>query len=302
MNHRQALLAFSHFDLIGGAALKKLAAAYPDLSTAFRLPLSGLVRIGIAEKIASRFAVWRHNFNLDEALSRLKKLDIHYQSWDDPDYPALLREISSPPPVLYYRGRPPQVAERLAVVGSRAHSPYALSVIKRLIPPLARAGVIIVSGLARGVDSAAHRAAVEAGGVTEAILASGLNPALLYPRENRPLADKLIASRGCLLSEFPPDTPPRKMNFPRRNRIIAGLCRATLVIECGQQSGALITARQALEENREVMAVPGDIFSPFSAGPNRLIDQGARLVRQPEDIWEIYANHPPICEKRGLRL
>jgi DNA processing protein len=180
----------------------------------------------------------------------------------------------------------------LAVVGSREHSPYAARAVEALLPPISRAGITIVSGLAHGVDALAHQSALDGGGSTIAVLGSGLSHARLYPSANRGLAERIITNGGLLLSEFPPQTAPLKQNFPRRNRIISGLAQATLVIECREKSGALITAACALEQNREVLAVPGEISYEFSRGPNNLIKQGAKTITKAEDILEIF----PTCD------
>ena len=202
---------------------------------------------------------------------------------EDPHYPPLLKEIFDPPIVLYVRqtdwdARMPH----LAVVGTRRPSPYGLYAAERLGLELAGRGIAVVSGLARGIDTAAHRGALSAGR-TVAVLGTGIDR--VYPAENRQLAE-LIGRKGALLSEFPLGTPPLPRNFPLRNRLLAGLTLGTVVVEARQRSGSLITARLALEANREVFAVPGPIDSPRSTGPHALIRQGACLVTRPEDIVE----------------
>jgi DNA processing protein len=202
----------------------------------------------------------------------------------DDDYPPLLREIADPPLVLHFRGdlsllRRPAVA----VVGSRRASPYATNAAEHLARQLVSAGVTIVSGLARGVDSAAHAAALDAGGGTIAILGTGID--IVYPRSNKRLF-RLIEERGLILTEFPPGTPPLPSNFPVRNRVISGISLGTVIVEATSRSGSLITARTAAEQNREVGAVPGPIFSPGSEGTHRLIQYGAKLVHDANDILE----------------
>jgi DNA processing protein len=203
---------------------------------------------------------------------------------DDAGYPDHLREIADPPPVLYVKGELLS-ADRwaVAVVGTRRVTAYGRQVVERLVPEMARAGVTIVSGLARGTDALAHRVALEAGGRTLAVLGSGLDR--IYPTEHAGLAREIVG-RGALLSEFPLGTPPDALNFPRRNRIISGLAMGTLVVEAGETSGALITADLALEQGRDVFAVPGSILSPASEGPNRLIKEGAKPVTCAQDILE----------------
>lgn len=200
----------------------------------------------------------------------------------DPRYPALLKEIADPPPVLYVWGVSPwNDSPSLAVVGSRRATPYGAEVCERLAAELAVRGLTIVSGLARGIDGIAHRAALDAGGKTVAVLGSGLD--VIYPREHRRLAERIVKS-AAVISEFPLTSPPLPGHFPRRNRIISGLCWGTVVIEAAERSGSLITARTAADQNREVFAVPGPIGSPTSGGVHRLIQDGAKLVTETEDV------------------
>lgn len=199
----------------------------------------------------------------------------------DEGYPELLKNIYDPPLVIYLKGelRPMPAA---AVVGTRKATPYGLRTAARLSSELAAAGVAVVSGLARGIDTAAHKAVVEAGGVTWAALGTGLGA--VYPEENRRLADRIAGNGGALVSEFPLDKGPMPANFPRRNRVISGLSLATVVVEGGFESGALITARFALEQGREVLAVPGPVDSPMSRGSNHLIKNGAYPAETGEDV------------------
>lgn len=202
----------------------------------------------------------------------------------DPGYPERLRQIPDPPPVLYMRGNLlPADQEAVAVVGSRTTTPYGRLSAEKLARELAGAGITVVSGLARGIDSCAHRGALEGGGRTIAVLGSGLDR--LYPPENRQLAER-IAAAGALLTEFPFGQTPDKWHFPLRNRVISGLSLGVVVVEAAVQSGALITADLALEQGREVFSVPGNISSPKSTGTNRLIKQGAKLVENVTDITE----------------
>jgi DNA processing protein len=201
------------------------------------------------------------------------------------DYPERLAEIYDPPPVLFVRGRlsPGEGARAVAIVGSRAATPTGLAFARALARDLAEAGLTIVSGLARGIDTAAHQGALEGGGRTVAVLGSGLER--LYPAENAPLAEEIVASGGALVSEFGLDTGPWKVNFPRRNRVIAGWGRGVVVVEATLKSGALITARLANDEGREVMAVPGHPTVAAAAGTNRLLRKGeAAVVRDADDV------------------
>jgi len=213
--------------------------------------------------------------------------DIWEIGYNDPDYPGILKEIADAPRKLYVRGNLDWMGgKKIAVVGSRKPTPYGVQATARLIEPVARSCVII-SGLAYGVDSLAHQAALKAGGITVAILGSGLDDNSIYPARHLGLAHEILRSGGALISEHPPGTPPMKHHFPLRNRIIAGLADRLVVIEAGEGSGALITAKLALDYNRDVLAMPGQIFSPNSYGTNWLITQGAQPVLKPSDIADI---------------
>ena len=199
------------------------------------------------------------------------------------EYPKVLLEISDPPPFLYVRGELHGVEDAVAIVGSRRASTYGLVTTERLAGELALHGVTVVSGMARGVDTAAHRGALKAGGRSIGVLGCGID--VTYPPENQRLF-KEMAEKGALVSEFPMGTTPLAENFPRRNRIISGISRGVLVVEAVQNSGSLITARYALDQGREVFAIPGNINSSGSRGTNQLIKQGAKLVEGVEDILE----------------
>jgi DNA processing protein len=228
-------------------------------------------------------------------LAAAERLGITIVGQDDYRYPRWLRQTHTPPLVLWTRGvlAPDEGAASVAVVGSRAASPLGLAFARRLADELAQAGVVVVSGLARGIDSAAHRGALSAGGRTVAVLGSGLDR--IYPPENAGLAAEIGAS-GALVSEFPLGTRPWKSHFPRRNRVIAGWARAVVVVEAGARSGALSTARAALDEGREVMAVPGHPALPLADGTNALLRDGAALVRGADDVLAELGLARPRCE------
>ena len=286
---RPYYLAFNYFNKIGAVALKRLEKYFPNLDSAFRANGYDLLRAGLGDKLSAEFIAWRRSFCLEQAIEDLRREGISFMTWNESSYPRYLREISSPPPVLYFKGGlSGDDTSRLAVVGARKHSAYGEKIIQTLIPNLAKQGIEIISGLALGIDSLAHQSALDAGGKTIAFLGSGLMEDMVYPYQNRRLAENIIQSGGALVSEFSPRTPPYKQNFPRRNRLIAGLAQATLVVEAGQKSGSLITASYALEENREVLAVPGNIFSPLAVGSNWLIKSGAKTITGPNDILEIF--------------
>jgi DNA processing protein len=226
------------------------------------------------------------------ALVRAALRRVQAITWADPRYPPALAAIIDPPPVLWVSGQPAALDQpAVAIVGSRAGSVYALSVAARLAEDLARRGVAIVSGLARGVDSAAHRGALAASGVTIGVLGSGAD--VIYPREHKGLADE-IAIRGAIVSELVPGTPPQPHFFPRRNRVISGLVRAVVVIEAGEKSGSLITAKCALEQGRDVLAVPGNVLNGRNKGGHALLRDGAKIVETADDVLEElgFAVHP----------
>lgn len=208
----------------------------------------------------------------------------HLVALDDPRYPDLLRQIPDPPPVLYVHGDPELLGNlQLAIVGSRNPSRGGLENARAFASHLAGAGLTITSGLALGIDAEAHRGALAAGGTTIAVTGTGLDR--VYPARHHDLAHA-IAEHGALVSEFPPGTPPRPAHFPQRNRIISGLALGTLVVEAARRSGSLVTARHALEQGREVFAIPGSIHNPLARGCHALIRQGAKLVETAEDILE----------------
>lgn len=239
------------------------------------LPAFVQKRAGAAEILVA----WR---KVDPAaiLEGARSLGLAVLAACDPGFPTLLRAIADPPPVLYVRGTLDEAAS-VAVVGSRRATPYGLAAAERLAFDLARGGVTIVSGLARGIDGAAHKAALDAGGRTVAVLGCGVD--MTYPPEHRRLADA-VARQGALVSEFPPGTPPLPGHFPRRNRLISGLALGVVVVEGVADSGALVTVDCALDQGREVFAVPGSVFSPRSAAPHGLLRQGACLVETADDI------------------
>ncbi|MEP6679380.1 MAG: DNA-processing protein DprA [Betaproteobacteria bacterium] len=205
-------------------------------------------------------------------------------AWDDPDYPRSLLDLADAPPALYFIGRRELLARpAIAMVGSRNATPQGIDNALAFAGALSAAGLTVVSGLALGIDAAAHRGALDGPGATIAVIGTG--PDRVYPARNRDLAHA-IAERGAIVSEFAPGTPPRRENFPRRNRLLSGLARGVLVVEATLSSGSLITARLAGEQGREVFAIPGSIHSPFSKGPHKLIREGAKLVETAQDVLE----------------
>src|SRR3989344_2264475 len=207
------------------------------------------------------------------------------------DFPAMLKEIHDPPEELYVWGEIPDMP-MLAVVGTRKTSPYGKQVTPRLVQELSRAGLCIVSGLAYGIDALAHEAALETGGTTVGVLGSGLDRKSLYPRDHWRLAERIVEHGGAVISEYPEGTTPERFHFPARNRIVAGMSRGVLVVEAPEKSGALITADLAMQYDRDVFCIPGPITSQNSSGTNRLIQLGAKLVMNTDDILEEFGIVP----------
>ncbi len=239
---------------------------------------------GIGDEALRGLAARKSAVDLVKEADKLRSSDIEFICCTDPNYPENLSQISDPPPVIFVRGNL-LVEDKLsvAVVGSRRATSYGLAAASKLACSLAEAGLTVVSGLARGIDTAAHRGALAASGRTIAVLGCGVD--VIYPKENAKLMEEIIKS-GAVISEFPPRSAPEPWHFPVRNRIISGLSLGVVIVEAAEKSGALITADLALEQGREVMAVPGSIASPLSKGPHRLIKQGAKLVEGAEDVLE----------------
>jgi DNA processing protein len=238
---------------------------------------------GVSDRLVSAIQGYKIPKKVREDLSLAQKNGVRIITFSDPDYPALLRHIHDPPPVLYVHGRLSSNSLNIAIVGSRNATPYGRTVTERLSGDLIRRGFTVVSGMARGIDSAAHIGALAAEGKTIAVLGCGLGTT--YPAENKKLFHR-IAENGAVISEFPFLTSPEAHNFPRRNRIISGMSLGAVIVEATHQSGSLITARLAAEQGREVFAVPGSITSFKSMGTHRLIKQGAKLVEHADDIIE----------------
>ena len=233
--------------------------------------------------LSARMAEFDPETAVAAELELAERGDVDIITLFDSDYPAILRELSDPPLCLYVRGKLPQFPEKaVAVVGTRRMSAYGARMSEKIAGTAAAMGYTVVSGLAMGVDTVAHRAAIRANGITVAVLGAGL--AHVHPRENIPLAREIIEHGGAVITEFPIAMPPSRQNFPRRNRIVAALCQATVVTEAGLDSGAMITARLALENNREIFALPGNVDNPAAAGCNSLIREGAALIERFEDV------------------
>ena len=270
---RAVCVAYAHLPFVTPVRIRLLLEHFPDLAAVPDAPsrvLEGLLSLGPDE------------------VKKLKAPSVPdgpaTVALVDPEYPAMLKEIIDPPLALFYRGNLDLLRQPLvAVVGSRRASPYGINAAREISRQLAAAGVTVVSGLARGVDAAAHESALAAASSTIAVLGTGID--VIYPRSHRKLTDS-IAAHGLLFSEFPPGTPPMAQNFPIRNRIISGLSLGVVIVEATSRSGSLITARMAAEQGREVFAVPGSIFSRGTEGTHRLIQYGAKLVHDVDDILQ----------------
>lgn len=269
---------------LGSKRFALLEAGLPGLEAAWRADRGTLMAAGLDAATASAVVQARAELDPDAELERLHRAGVRPVAPSDPAYPTRLHEIADAPPLLYMRGSwEPEDEWSVAVVGTRRATAYGRQAGGELARGLAASRVTVVSGLARGIDTVAHRATLDAGGRTVAVLANGLDS--VYPPENRRLAAEVM-ERGALLSDYPLGTQPRAAYFPRRNRIMSGVALGTLVIEADVKSGAMITARLAMEQDREVFAVPGSIFSPQSRGPLGLLRDGATPVTRAEDVLE----------------
>lgn len=282
MSENKYWLGFSLVSGIGPRRLAHLLNHFDDLSIAWQATNLQLQQAGLESQPRANLLHLRESLDLDAELDRVRQAGASLLTLADPEYPALLKTLPDPPLILYVRGSLLPIDDKaLSVVGTRKATHYGLETAYKLAGALAKQGVTVISGLAHGIDTAAHRGALMAEGRTFAVLGCGIDQ--IYPADNRDLADAIIES-GALISEFPLGTPPEARNFPRRNRVISGMALGVLVVEAPEGSGALITADMAAEQGREVFAVPGNIFSPVSHGPNRLIQEGAKLVMSVTDI------------------
>lgn len=282
-------------DGLGTRGAHKLIGHFGSPQAVFTASLTELESTGITAPVAQAIFAQAGLKDAEKEIDAARKSTCRLITLIEGDYPPLLKQIEDPPLVLYVRGNPELLSRHaMAIVGTRRPTAYGTSVTLRLASDLAQRGLVIVSGLARGIDSAAHRGALEGRGATVAVLGTGAD--IIYPRENKKLADQILET-GALVTEFPLGTSPSPQNFPIRNRIISGLSLGVLVAEAAEYSGSLITARLALEQNREVFALPGNITSAQSFGPNHLIKQGAKLV----DSWiDVVEEFPPAVRVQLL--
>lgn len=283
MDNQHYLLACNRISGIGPRTLVKCLKRWPDLSELFRASPTELTHVGLSE--ASIHGVRQFDFRvLEDDLRWAQQENAHLLTWESPHYPTLLLEINDPPPVLYALGDLSCLSQTtLAIVGTRYPTPLGQKTAWRFAHDLAATNITIVSGLALGVDAQAHQGCIHANGKTVAVMGTGID--IIYPRQHGFLADKIVKN-GLLLTEFPLNSQPKAGHFPRRNRIISGLAKATLVIEANIRSGSLITARFAMEYNRDVFAVPGSIHLAQACGCHQLLQQGALLVTSSHDVKE----------------
>jgi DNA processing protein len=269
--------------------LKHVTGSYVKALSAKR-PL--LQQAGMRASTIERFLAWRKSYDEGEIIDALDAKGIRVLFSEDSDFSPLLATSNDPPEVLFVPGTIPS-APAVAIVGTRKITPYGEQVVRHLVLPLVRTGLCVVSGLALGVDGLVHRATLDAGGITAAFLATGVDHSSIYPRAHVRLAEEIVEKGGCLLSESPPGGQGHEYLFPLRNRLIASFSLATVIVEAAPKSGSLITATLALEENREVLAVPGSIWNPQSEGTNHLLKLGAKPCTSAQDILDALALDRP---------
>ena len=305
MNSREALVALNLIERVGPVRVRQLLEHFGDAPAILRAAKQQLLQVrGIGEDTAEAIASWEKAIDLPGELKRISDFGCHILTQADEEYPELLRQIYDPPIVLYVKGRLTAADKNaVAMVGSRQTTHYGLEVARKLAYQLAYLGVTVVSGGARGIDSAAHQGALAAKGRTITVLGTGIN--LVFPAENKELFERITAS-GAVLTQFPFNRQADKQSFPIRNRIVAGVTLGTVVVEANLNSGALITANFATEYGRQVFAVPGRIDSPQSKGCHDLIKKGAKLCEGAEDVLSEFeylfpgSNRPPTASETGV--
>ncbi|MDP2692957.1 MAG: DNA-processing protein DprA [bacterium] len=278
---------FAHYPKATVKRYQDLLGAFSNLDNAWKAEFNDFKHIGWKTETINDFIYWRKNINLDKIAEKLDSEQIHCITKNDSDYPPLLREIFDPPFCLFVRGSLKNINYPLAIVGPRKYSIYGKQIAQSFASKLAHIGFTIISGLALGIDGIAHSSALDVNGMTSAVLGSGVNKSNVYPHAHKHLSERIINAGGALISEYPPGTEANKFTFPQRNRIVAGMSLGTLVIEGALKSGALITAQCALDDGRELFAVPQNITSPTSSGVNTILKTGAHLVTNETDILEI---------------
>ena len=295
MNDREACIILNMIGGIGPARMEVLVNAFGSPAEILKQSIDTLCSVsGIKQILAQKVNGWQDCVDYEKEMRMVEQGGVELITRYDANYPQILKEISDPPLCLYIRGHLPECCDRsLAIVGSRRISSYGHKMAKHLSESAAYNGWAVISGLAYGIDSVAHQACIDAGGVTIGVLGGGL--ARIHPQEHIPLARQMV-EKGAVISEFPMTYPPCRRSFPMRNRIVSGLAQGTIVVEAGLNSGSLITANQALEQGRIVFAVPGQADAPQSRGCNQLIRQGAKLVENFDDILDEFEFLPGMRE------
>ena len=285
MTESEYLTAISAFAYFGPMRARLLVSYFNSAAKVWKCTSKELLELGISEKKVKEFIDFRKSFNPELYFRKLSKLNIKVTTIFDDDFPDSLKEISGGPVVLYYKGTLKGLnASSVAIVGTRKMTFYGREVTEKFSQELSSFGVTIISGLARGVDTAAHKACLESGGVTVAVLGNGLDS--VYPPENKKLADMIIEKGGALISEYPPGSPALPVNFAVRNRIVSGLASSVLVVEGAEKSGTLLTASHAADQGKTVFAIPGQITSPLSKAPLFLLKNGAKMATEVKDVLD----------------
>ena len=284
MNYHAAL---AYFPKITYQRYKKLTRYFPALKDLWAAEIDDFIKAGLEETIGHEFIMWREENPIEKIMTELAREQVATVSLDDPGYPKLLREINDPPHTLFIRGTLPKDEQpTVAIVGTRKCTGYGRQMAEDFATQLVAQGIAVVSGLALGIDGIAHEAALKAGGVTVAVLGSGVDRGHVYPAAHQRLAEEIVSHGGAVVSEYPPGFMPTQYSFPARNRVIAGLSLGTLIIEAPTESGALITAKCALDYNREVFAIPHPLTSAAGQGGNNLLKLGAAMVATAQDILD----------------
>jgi len=304
MTSQEALIALNMIEHVGPVRLRKMLEHFGDAPSILRASRNQLMHVqGVGEEVAAAISNWEGVVDLSGELKRIADYKCRVITQDDDEYPELLRQIYDPPIVLYLKGQiTPKDRNAIAIVGSRRTTVYGMEAARKLAYQLAYVNVTVVSGGARGIDTAAHQGALNSKGRTIAVLGTGIN--IIFPPENRELFER-IAENGAVITQFPFNRQADKQSFPIRNRIVAGLCLGTVVVEADLHSGALITSNFAIEQGRQVFAVPGRIDSPSSKGCHELIKKGAKLCEGAEDILSEFeylfpaGNRPPAPNETG---
>ena len=278
---------FSYFPKNTRKRYISLLTTFSSLDEAWLAEKKEFTKTGWKKELIDEFFFWKQHFNTEKAETVLHQQDISYILENDPRYPNLLKNIYDPPFCLFLRGNLLKETTSLAVVGPRKNTPYGKRVTENFVETLVHSGLTITSGLAYGIDAIAHKTTLLLNGKTIAVLGGGVDKYHISPRNHTALAEEIISKGGAIISEFPPGTVPSRFTFPKRNRIVAGKTVGTLIIEAGEKSGALITAQCATDAHREVFVVPQNIYSPTAIGANKLIQSGAHLVTNPNQILEI---------------